>query len=580
MLRLPLSLFVTVVPCLAVQQGVPTPKSVLGFEVGADFNMATYEESLDYFEKLDAASDHMRLIPVGRTSFNRPWYMALISSPQNLANLEPLREISQRIAHPRGLSDAEARALAANGVAFVNIDGGLHASEVAPAQHTMQLAYELLSSVGDPETQLVLDNVVLMLWPSVNPDGQTMVVDWYDAHLGTAFETSSMPMLYQKYVGHDNNRDAYMLNMVESRVVERTWRHWEPQIRYVPHQSSPFPTRIWLPPFADPISGRVHPLLTRTVNTMGMLIAQALEERGQVGATHMEGFDAWYPGYVDYMPMLQNSAAFWTETALYRYATPRFYTLSDIPANRRSLRPESLYASPWPGGWWRLRDAVEYIVTSSHAVLEYAAKYKNNLLFNRYQAGRDTIEKYANQPPYAYFISQEQRDPVAAVELLKRLAFNGVEIQQLTASVTLEGNEHPRGTWVIPMSQEYAELVRQLMEPQEYPDLRASPDGPPARPYDVAGWTLPYQFDLRVIEARSPLGPDLRAAMAPVRGQARGWMEAFESGTDPADRGLDAASFDSVPGLGFDTDATAAGILPPPGRITGDGPGLAVSPAG
>ena len=128
-----------------------------------------------------------------------------------------------------------------------------------------------------------------------------MVADCYESNLGTPYETSSMPMLYQKYVGHDNNRDAYMLNMVESRVVERTWREWEPQIRYVPHQTAPFPARIWLPPFADPIAGRVHPLMSRTVNTLGMLIAQALEERGQVGATHMEGYDAWYPGYIDYI---------------------------------------------------------------------------------------------------------------------------------------------------------------------------------------------------------------------------------------------------------------------------------------
>ena len=279
-LRVPLGLLVSTTIGLAMPQNVPTPESALGFAPGDDFNLASYEESLDYFQKLDAASDHLRLVPVGRTSFNRPWYMALISSPENLADLERYVKISQRLAHPRSLSDSEARDLAREGLAFVNIDGGLHASEVAPAQHTIQLAYELLSGVGDREIDNILDTVVLMLWPSVNPDGQTMVVDWYESNLGTPYETSSMPMLYQKYIGHDNNRDAYMLNMVESRVVERTWRAWEPQIRYVPHQSSPFPTRIWLPPFAEPISGRVHPLMSRTVNTLGMLIAQGLEERG------------------------------------------------------------------------------------------------------------------------------------------------------------------------------------------------------------------------------------------------------------------------------------------------------------
>ena len=199
-----------------------------------------------------------------------------------------------------------------------------------------------------------------------------------------------------------------MLNMIESRVIGRTWRHWEPQIVYVHHQTAPFPSRIWLPPFDDPVGNRVHPLMARTVNTIGMLMAQALEERGQVGATHMAPFDAWYPGYIDYLPMLQNTAAFWTETALFRYATPRFYSPSELPGGTGGQQPESLYSSPWPGGWWRLRDAVEYMVTASTAVLDFAAKYKFDLLYNRYQAGRDVIRKYSEEPPYSYFILQDQ----------------------------------------------------------------------------------------------------------------------------------------------------------------------------
>ena len=553
------------------QQSVPTPESVLGFSVGADFRLASYDESIDYFRRLDAASDELQLVEIGRTSEGRQWYVAIISSVENLSDLAHYRGIAQRLAHPTGLTDDEARQLARDGKAIVHIDGGLHASEVACAQHTIQLAYDLLSRTHEPHTKAILDNVIFLLWPSINPDGQNMVVDWYRSNLGTPYEVSPMPWLYQKYIGHDNNRDAYMLNMIESRVVARFWRHWEPHIIHVHHQSSPFPTRIWLPPFAEPIATQVPPLMSREVNMIGMAMAQGLESEGKVGATHMNPFDAWYPGYIDYMPMFQNIPAYWTETALYRYATPRFYTISDFPENARDLRPQTLYSSPWEGGWWRLGDAVDYMVTASMSVLDYAAKYREDLLYNRYQAGRNTIHKYEEQPPYAYFIEREQRDPVAVVELLRRLAFNGVRISRLTRPVSYEGGTYAEGTWIIPMNQEFAELVRQVFDAQTYPDLRQYPEGPPQQPYDAAGWTLPYQMDVKVYAAPSPLTEEVLAASEPVRGSSADW--------ESADEISGGTSFDSPPGIGFDSDSVAAGVIPLPGRITGSGPFLALDPA-
>ncbi len=543
-------------------QQIPTPESVLGQRVGADFFLATFEESLAYFERLDAATDRLELREVGETSFGRPVYVALISSPDNLRNVERHREIALRLAHPEGLTEAEARQLADEGKTIVHIDGGLHASEVAHAQHTIQLAYDLVTGDGDPEIAAILDNVILMLWPSINPDGQTMIAEWYRSNLGTPYEVAGTPFLYQKYIGHDNNRDGYMINQIESRMVTRVTREWEPQILYNHHQSSPFPTRIWIPPFAEPVSPYVHPLMWRTVNLIGMSMAQALEERGQKGAMHMgTGFDNWYPGFMDHAHNFHNVASLLTETALYRYATPQFYTIQDFPPRSRELRPESLYSSPWEGGWWRLRDAVDYMLTASISVLDVAAKYRWDLLYNRYQAGRDVIQSFREAPPFAYFVPQEQRDPVAAVELLRRLAFNGIRVHQLDADVTHEGVSHPAGTWVIPMDQEFANFVRQLFEVQDYPDLREYPEGPPDQPYDIAGWTLPYQMDVRVIEAASPLGAEVRARMSPVGGDAVPWN------ADVAD----AEPFDSPIGVGFNSNEVAAGIVPPDGRITGSG---------
>jgi zinc carboxypeptidase len=554
----------------ASAQSVPTPESVLGQSVGADFFLATFEESMEYFRRLDAASDRVMMRDVGESSFGRTTPIVFISSAENLADLDRYVEIAQRLAHPDGLSEDEARALAREGKAIVWIDGGLHATEVAGAQHTIQLAYDLVTGDSDQETRAILENVILLLWPSINPDGQTMTVEWYRSNLGTPYEVSPMPRLYQKYIGHDNNRDGYMINQIESRTVTRVARDYEPQIIYNHHQTAPFPARIWIPPFAEPISPYVHPLMWRTVNLIGMAMAQALEERGQKGAMQMgTGFDNWYPGFMDHANNFHNVASFLTETGLYRYATPRFYTIRDFPERSRDLRPESLYSSPWEGGWWRLRDAVDYMLTASVSVLDVAAKYREDLLFNRYQAGRDVIAQHENAPPYGYFIPQDQRDPVAAVEMLRRLAYNGIEIHQLDRAVTFEGISHAEGTWVIPMNQPFANFVRQLFAVQEYPDLREYPEGPPDQPYDVSGWTLPYQMGVRVIEASSPLGPSVRGAMSAVRGTAIAW----DAET------ADAAAFDSPIGPGFDTHPVAAGIVPPAGRISGGGNALILDAA-
>ncbi len=419
-----------------------------------------------------------------------------------------------------------------------------------------------------------------MLWPTINPDGQQMVAEWYMKNVGTPYELSGLPRLYQEYVGHDNNRDAYMLNMVEARVIEHTWRQWEPQIVYVHHQSGPFPTRIWLPPFSEPVGIDAPYLMSREVNMIGMAIAKSLEEHGQVGATHMgTAFDAWYPGYVDYAPNFKNIAAFWTETALFQYATPHEYSMTDFPINMRDLRPQSLYSSPWPPGLWRLRDAVDYMETASLSVIEYASKYKDSLLFDRYKAGVDQIALGKKQAPFAYFIPQDQRDPVAAVELLRRLAFGGVRVYQLTADATVDAagrRSLPAGTWVVPTDQEFAAMAREMLDVQRYPDLRQYPGGPPERPYDVAGWTLPLQMGVDVIVADKPLPEALRQTMTLVGSapDARVQASAYDAAVQH-----DAAPFDSVPGLGFNSNASASAIVPPAGRATGSGSILVVDPA-
>lgn len=541
-------------PGAAAAQGtaIPTPESVFGFPVGADYKLFDYEQSIGYFRRLAASSDRIRLLDVGRTSSGKPWTVAIISSPENLEHLDELRQINMRLAHPAGLTDDEARHLAEEGRVIVDISGGLHASEIAGSQHTPQLAYELLSTADEPATREILDNVIFFLWPTINPDGQDIVVNWCRER--DAGKNPPPMELYQKYIGHDNNRDAYMLNVVESRVIQRTWREWEPGIIYVHHQSSPFPTRIWIPPFADPVGVNAPPIPARTINTIGMTIAQALEANGQPGATHMLAtFDAWYPGYVDYMPVYQNIPAWWTETQGGNCATPRTTTLDSLPPDYRDLRPTPLYLSPWKEGTWGLRDAVDYMVTASKATLLYAARNREDLLYNRYQSGRNVIARYSTSAPYAYLVPQAQHDPAAPAELLRRLAFMGVRISQTDRELTYDGERFPKGTWVIPMDQEFAELVRELFSVQNYPDL------PEGRPYDAAGWTLPFQMNVRVVAGQTPLSTEFRAALRPVRGTAVDWTTAADAP--------------------FATNAVAAGIAPLPGRVSGSGDRLALDPA-
>jgi len=555
---------------------IPTPESVIGFKPGTDDKLATYDQSIAYLRKLAEVSKYVRLVDAGRTSQGRTMYFALVSHPKNLEKLDRYREIAQRLAHPQGLTDAQARALAAEGKAFVHLDGGCHASEVAGAQMMPLLAYELVAGAETPRIKEILANDIVMLWPTMNPDGQQMVAEWLAKNAGTPYASSGLPTLYQDYVGHDNNRDAYMINMIESRVLEHVWRQWEPNIVYVLHQTSPFPTRIWLPPFSEPVGLEAPAIVSREVNMIGMAIAQTLDERGQVGATHMgTSFDAWYPGYVDYAPVFKNIPAFWTETAG-NGAASRDYTANDMPAAFKDLRPQSLYSSPWPPGRWRLADAVAYDQTAAFATLEYAAKYKESLLYNRYQAGRDQIAHGKAAAPYAYVIPQDQRDPVAAVEMLRRLAFAGVRVSQTTAPVTIGAVTYPANTWVVPTDQEFAAMAREVLDVQKYPDLRQYPGGPPLRPYDAAGWTLPLQMGVRIGYATAPLTDEARSKM-----RLLGPMPGLKVTPTPynAKASGDAAAFDSVPGVGFDSNPSAAAIVPPAGRVTGNGAALAVDPA-
>ena len=449
---------------------------MFGFRPGADYKLATYDQSVDYFKKVAAASKYVKLLEAGKTSQGRTMYYALVSSPENLGKIDRYREIARRLAHPQGLTDAEAKKLAHDGKAFVHIDGGLHATEVAGPQHTPLLLYDLVSKANEPETKAMLDNVILMLWPTINPDGQQMVAEWYMKNVGTPYELSGLPRLYQEYVGHDNNRDAYMLNMIESRVLEHTWRQWEPQIIYVHHQSGPFPTRIWLPPFSEPVGIDAPFIMSREVNMIGMAIAKGLEEHGQVGATHMgTAFDAWYPGYVDYAPNFKNIAAFWTETALFQYATPHDYTHRRLPAEH--ARPaaaepllEPVAARPVAAAR-RGRLHGDGVAVGDRVRVEVQGLAAVRPLPGRTRSDRARQEESAlrlRHPAAAARSGRRRRD--AAPARVRRRARVDADARR----PTIGADTFPAGTWVIPTDQEFAAMAREVLDVQALSRICAS----------------------------------------------------------------------------------------------------------
>lgn len=503
-------------------QRIPAPEEVIGFAIGTDYRLASYQDALKYLRVLEQVSPMIKLAEIGQTSMGRPMICAIITSAENMQRLDELRQISRQLALTEVATDDEARQLATTGKAVVYIDGGLHASEVAPAQHNVQLAYDLLTG-EDAETRLIRENVILLL-NFANPDGMDMIAEWYRQNVGTPYETSPMPWLYHRYAGHDNNRDSYMLNLKETQAIHNLeFRVWYPHFWINHHQTSPFPSRISIPPLPEPLNPNVHPLVTRWKNLLGATTAAAFDRNGQPGAIARIVIDGWAPEMMDSVGDLMHTVSTSPETALYKYATPHEYTIDDFPEQYRDLMPSIFYPNPWRGGTWRLKDAVDYILTFSKATLHTAALYREQLLFDRYRMGKDVIQHFQHEPPYAWIIPKEQWDPPVAALLLQRVTMMGIQVTEAESRFTVGGTTYPAGTWVIPMQQPFAKYVKSIFEEQRYPDLAEHPDawqgivrpqkfpGAYLPPYDTAGWTLPYQMGVEAIPVEEPLDVSLTA---------------------------------------------------------------------
>ncbi len=491
------------------QKSILTPAEHLGFEVGADRKLAGWAEVASYFEILDELSDRVRTIEIGRSTKDNPFLMSIVSSPENLSLLDEYASTQRRLADPRTIADDnEAERLIGRGRAVVAITCSIHATEVGATQMSMLLAYELATGTSE-QVQAILDNVIMLLIPSANPDGLIDVKKWYESTLGESYEGMMPPFLYQHYTGHDNNRDWFMFTQRETRlVVEHCFNAWRPHVVLDMHQTRSNGVRMMVPPFVDPMGPNVDAILNAESAMLGAAMAADLTAQGKAGVSMNVVYDAYSPNrsYQQY----HGGVRMLTEAAGVRIATPVKVPERDLQSDRGE-RPREItwnHPLPWEGGTWRLRDIVEYNLVAAMSCLSHSARLRETLVRNFYKVGRNAIEQ--TESPYAFVISTQQHDHSAAAEMLDALRLGMVEVSEATEAFRADGQPFAAGSRVIMNGQPYWRYAKTLLEQQKYPEILTHPGGPAKAPYDVTAHCLPIQMGVNVYAIRGRFGARLR----------------------------------------------------------------------
>ncbi len=557
-LLLPLALLITISASSAAQ-GITTPKQFFGFNIGDDYQLATYDQFIEYWQKLDKESDRMKVVEIGKTAEGRPQLMAIITSPENFKKLDRYKDISRRLATVDGLTDDQARALAKEGKAVVWFDGGLHATEVLGSHQLIETVYQLVSR-NDAETLRFLNDLVILA-VHANPDGMQLVSSWYMREKEpTRRSTNGLPRLYEKYAGHDNNRDFYMSNLPESINMNRVlYTEWFPQIMYNHHQTGPPGAVMFAPPFRDPFNFNFDPLVPIGIDIVGAAMANRMAAEGKPGLTSRKGssYSTWWNGGLRTTVYFHNMIGLLTETI----GNPTPVSIPFIPSK---LLPDSnLYYPIEPQQTWHFRQSIDYSVTANYAVFDVASRNKDTFLYNIYQMGKNSIERgnrdsWTTSPrkiiaaeaavtpsgsgrggrggaadvpsdeapgsgagggrggrggtiaqfktllrdpslrdPRGFVVPSDQPDFPTATKFINALIKTGITIHRATAAFTVGGKTYPAGSYVVKSAQPFRPHVLDMFEPQDHPDDIPYPGGPPTRPYDNAGWTLAYQMGVK-----------------------------------------------------------------------------------
>jgi hypothetical protein len=518
--------FAAAAPIAAAQGLVTPPRDFFGFELGADRKIARWDRIVEYFGLLEKESDRVKVVDMGPTTEGRPFLLVIISAPANLSSLDLLRETNARISDPRGLAEAEVRGLIGRGRAVVCQSMSLHATEIGGTQMAPELAYDLASR-ADEETLRILDNVVFLMIPCFNPDGQVMVADWYAETLGTDFEGTSPPRLYHKYAGHDNNRDADSLNLAESAYAARIlFRDWRPQAYLDHHHMGGYGARLYVPPYGEPIRPFADPLIWREHSWYGAHIAYRLEEAGKAGILNAAQYPGWGHFGWHWIAPFHNIAGMLTESASASLATPLYVHPDQLRAGARQFpayEAQSTFPNPWPGGWWRLRDIVEQQKVAAWALLDIAARNRETVLWNAYLKAKRQTERGAGGRPAAFVVPAVQHDLPTALRMINTLRLSGIEVRRAGASFRAGDVLYPEGSFLVPLAQPKMGLVRNLLGRTLYADnaWTRDGDGAPLRPYDTATHTMAEFMGVRVDPVDGTAGGDFRALTGDVPPEGR-----------------------------------------------------------
>jgi hypothetical protein len=495
------------------------PADFFGFEPGSDRNLISYEQLIEYLQKLDGESERIHLEEIGLSAMGKPMYIAFISSAENISRLNEYKTINRELALNPDLGNEELETMVRDGKVFVLATLSMHSTEVAPSQSAPLIAWDF-ASTSDPKKEEWLSNVVYMMVPCHNPDGMDLIVENYLKYKGSKYEGASLPGIYHKYVGHNINRDFVTLSQEENKAVARIYNQtWHPQVMVEKHQMGSTGPRYFVPPNHDPIAENVPAGLFHWGGVFGQHMATDMTEEGLAGVSQHYIFDNYWPGSTE-TSIWKNVIAFLTEAASVQTASPVYVEPGELQVGGKGLSEYKKSVNmllPWEGGWWRLGDIVQYEISSTSSIIKTASLYREDILKFRNKMCREQVELGKTEAPYYYIMPGKQHDLGELVSLVNLMTEHGVQLYTLEEQVIIEGKVYSKGDVVIPLAQPFRPFIKEVMEIQAFPERHYTPGGKLIEPYDITSWSLPLHRNVSSVEI-DVRSKELEASLSPVEG--------------------------------------------------------------
>jgi len=487
---------------LAQQNSIPTPESHFGFKPGTDKMLFNYESLIGYLQKLDDVSPRVKMIQIGNSPMGKPMYLVFISSAENIANLDRLKFINKELALNPNITEEQITEYISEGKVFALFTLSMHSNEVAPAQAAPLIAYEMITS-NDNNLTKWLSDVVYMMVPNHNPDGMNMVVDHYNKYKDTKYDGASLPGLYHKYVGHDNNRDFVALTQDDTKAIAAIYnKDWFPQVMVEKHQMGSTGPRYFVSPPHDPIAENIDAGIWNWMKIFGANTITKMTKAGLNGVSQNYLFDDYWPGATETC-IWKNVIGMLTEAASVKYATPIYIEPNELRAGGKGMGEYAKSINmpePWTGGWWRLSDLMDYEMVSTMSYIETASIYRKEILQFRNDICKKEVNKGLTQAPYYYVFPKEQADQSELVNLVNLLNEHGIQVYELDKDIQIDNISYYKGDIIVPLNQPFRSFIKEMLESQVFPARHYTPGGLLIEPYDITSWSLPLHRGVKVKE--------------------------------------------------------------------------------